>query len=56
MIVEVLQDSGASVKMPGNPVKISNHDEEFRRSPNSASILLKFSKSWLDKDISVDQD
>ena len=26
MIVEVLQDSGASVKMPGNPVKISNHD------------------------------
>ena len=56
MIVEVLQDSGASVKMPGNPVKISNHDEEFRRSPKLGEHNSEIFKSWLDKDISVDQD
>ena len=56
MIVEVLQDSGASVKMPGNPVKISNHDEEFRRSPKLGEHTSEIFKSWLDKDISVDQD
>ena len=56
MIVEVLQDSGASVKMPGNPVKISNHDEEFRRSPKLGEHTSKIFKDWLDKDISVDQD
>ncbi len=55
MIVEVLQDSGASVKMPGNPVKISNHDEEFRRSPNLGEHTSEIFKNWLDKDISVDQ-
>ena len=54
MIVEVLQDSGASVKMPGNPVKISNHDEEFRRSPNLGEHTSEIFKNWLDKDISVD--
>ncbi len=56
MIVEVLQDSGASVKMPGNPVKISNHDEEFRRSPKLGEHTFEIFKDWLDKDISVDQD
>ena len=56
MIVEVLQDSGASVKMPGNPVKISNHDEEFRRSPKLGEHTSKIFKDWLDKDVSVDQD
>ena len=56
MIVEVLQDSGASVKMPGNPVKISNHDEEFRRSPKLGEHTSEIFKNWLDKDISVDQD
>ena len=56
MIVEVLQDSGASVKMPGNPVKISNHDEEFRRSPKLGEHTSKIFKDWLDKDISIDQD
>ena len=56
MIVEVLQDSGASVKMPGNPVKISNHDEEFRRSPKLGEHTSEIFKDWLDKDISVDQD
>ena len=56
MIVEVIQDSGASVKMPGNPVKISNHDEEFRRSPKLGEHTCEIFKSWLDKDISVDQD
>jgi len=56
MIVEVLQDSGASVKMPGNPVKISNHDEEFRRSPKLGEHTSKIFKDWLDKDISNDQD
>ncbi len=55
MIVEVLQDSGASVKMPGNPVKISNHDEEFRRSPKLGEHTSEIFKNWLDKDISVDQ-
>ena len=56
MIVEVLQDSGTSVKMPGNPVKISNHNEEFRRSPKLGAHTSEVFKSWLDKDISVDQD
>jgi len=56
MIIEVLQDSGASVKMPGNPVKISNHDEEFRRSPKLGEHTSEIFKDWLDKDISVDQD
>ena len=56
MIVEVLQDSGASVKMPGNPVKISNHDEEFRRSPKLGEHTSEIFKNWLDKDISADQD
>ena len=56
MIVEVLQDSGASVKMPGNPVKISNHDEKFRRSPKLGEHTFEIFKDWLDKDISVDQD
>ena len=56
MIVEVLQDSGVSVKMPGNPVKISNHDEEFRRSPKLGEHTSKIFKDWLDKDISIDQD
>ena len=56
MIVEVLQESGASVKMPGNPVKISNHDEEFRRSPKLGEHTSEIFKNWLDKDISVDQD
>ena len=56
MIVEVLQDSGASVKMPGNPVKISNHDEEFRRSPKLGEHTYEIFKDWLDKDISLDQD
>ena len=56
MIVEVLQDSGASVKMPGNPVKISNHDEEFRRSPKLGEHTSEILKDWLNKDISVDQD
>ena len=56
MIVEVLQDSGASVKMPGNPVKISNHDEEFRRSPKLGEHTSEIFKDWLDKDISIDQD
>ena len=56
MIVEVLQDSGASVKMPGNPVKISNHDEEFRRSPKLGEHTSEIFKDWLNKDISVDQD
>jgi crotonobetainyl-CoA:carnitine CoA-transferase CaiB-like acyl-CoA transferase len=56
MIVEVLQDSGASVKMPGNPVKISNHNEEFRRSPKLGEHTSEIFKDWLDKDISVDQD
>ena len=56
MIVEVLQDSGASVKMPGNPVKISNHDEEFRRSPKLGEHTSEIFKNWLDKDISVDQE
>ena len=56
MIVEVLQESGASVKMPGNPVKISNHDEEFRRSPKLGEHTSEIFKDWLDKDISVDQD
>ena len=56
MIIEVLQDSGASVKMPGNPVKISNHDEEFRRSPKLGEHTSEIFKNWLDKDISVDQD
>jgi len=56
MIVEVLQDSGASVKMPGNPVKISNHDEEFRRSPKLGEHTSEIFKDWLDKDILVDQD
>ena len=56
MIVEVLQDSGKSVKMPGNPVKISNHDEEFRRSPKLGEHTSEIFKNWLDKDISVDQD
>jgi CoA:oxalate CoA-transferase len=56
MIVEVLQDSGASVKMPGNPVKISNHDEEFRRSPKLGEHTSEIFKNWLDTDISVDQD
>ena len=56
MIVEVLQDNGMSVKMPGNPVKISNHDEEFRRSPKLGEHTSKIFKDWLDKDISIDQD
>ena len=56
MIVEVLQDSGASVKMPGNPVKISNHDEEFRRSPKLGEHTSEILKDWLNKDISIDQD
>jgi len=56
MIVEVLQDSGTSVKMPGNPVKISNHNEEFRCSPKLGEHTSEVFKSWLDKDISVDQD
>ena len=56
MIVEVLQDSGASVKMPGNPVKISNHDEEFRRSPKLGEHTSEIFKDWLNKDISVDKD
>ena len=56
MIIEVLQDSGASVKMPGNPVKISNHDEEFKRSPKLGEHTSEIFKNWLDKDISVDQD
>ena len=56
MIVEVLQDSGASVKMPGNPVKISNHDEEFRRSPKLGEHTYEIFKDWLDKDISLNQD
>ncbi|MDC2994809.1 CoA transferase [Gammaproteobacteria bacterium] len=51
MIVEVLQDSGASVKMPGNPVKISNHDEEFRRSPKLGEHTSEIFKDWLNKDI-----
>jgi len=51
MIVEVLQDSGASVKMPGNPVKISNHDEEFRRSPKLGEHTSEIFKNWLNKDI-----
>ena len=55
MIVEVLQDSGESVKMPGNPVKISNHDEEFRRSPKLGEHTSEIFKDWLNKDISVDQ-
>ncbi|MDA9725015.1 CoA transferase [Gammaproteobacteria bacterium] len=56
MIVEVLQDSGATVKMPGNPVKISNHDEEFRRSPKLGEHTVEIFKNWINKDISVDQD
>ena len=56
MIIEVLQDSGASVKMPGNPVKISNHDEEFKRSPKLGEHTSEIFKNWLVKDISVDQD
>ena len=56
MIVEVLQDSGASVKMPGNPVKISNHDEEFRRSPKLGEHTYEIFKDWLYKDISLNQD
>jgi len=51
MIVEVLQDSGESVKMPGNPVKISNHDEEFRRSPKLGEHTSEIFKDWLNKDI-----
>ena len=45
MIVEVLQDSGTSVKMPGNPVEISNHDEEFRRSPKLGEHAAEISKA-----------
>ena len=56
MIVEVLQDSGAAVKMPGNPVKISNHDEEFKRAPKLGEHTAEIFKNWLDKDISVEQD
>ncbi|MDC2965067.1 CoA transferase [Gammaproteobacteria bacterium] len=56
MIVEVLQDSGVSVKMPGNPVKISNHDEEFRRSPKLGEHTSEIFKDWLNKDIKLDQD
>ena len=56
MIVEVLQDSGAFVKMPGNPIKISNHDEEFRRSPKLGEHTSEIFKDWLDKEISIDQD
>ena len=54
MIVEVLQDSGAAVKMPGNPVKISNHDEEFIRAPKLGEHTVEIFKNWLDKDISVE--
>jgi len=56
MIVEILQDSGATVKMPGNPVKISNHDEEFKRAPILGEHTNEVFKNWLDKDISVEED
>ena len=56
MIIEVLQDSGATVKMPGNPVKISNHDEEFKRAPSLGEHTSEVFKNWLDKDISAEED
>ena len=56
MIIEVLQDSGATVKMPGNPVKISNHDEEFKRAPSLGEHTSEVFKNWLNKDISAEVD
>ena len=50
MIVEVLQENGASVKMPGNPVKISNHSEEFNRSPSLGEHTQSILKDWLNFD------
>ena len=50
MIVEVLQENGAPVKMPGNPVKISNHSEEFNRSPNLGEHTKSILRDWLNFD------
>tara|TARA_Y200000002_G_scaffold165892_1_gene136833 strand:+ start:374 stop:1564 length:1191 start_codon:yes stop_codon:yes gene_type:complete len=50
MIVEVLQENGAPVKMPGNPVKISNHSEEFNRSPSLGEHTKSILRDWLNFD------
>ena len=50
MIVEVLQENGAPVKMPGNPVKISNHSEEFNRSPSLGEHTKSILGDWLNFD------
>ena len=50
MIVDVTQKSGKSVKMPGNPVKISNMQENFDPAPELGEHSEEVLKSWLDLD------
>jgi crotonobetainyl-CoA:carnitine CoA-transferase CaiB-like acyl-CoA transferase len=49
MIVDLLQDSGETVKVPGNPVKISNHDENFVRAPKLGEHTDEIIKRWLNR-------
>ena len=50
MIVDVTQKSGKSVKMPGNPVKISNMQENFDPAPELGEHSEEVLKSWLNLD------
>ena len=49
MIVDLLQDSGETVKVPGNPIKISNHDESFVRAPKLGEHTDEIIKRWLNR-------
>ncbi len=55
MIVDLMQDSGETVKVPGNPVKISNHDESFVRAPKLGEHTDEIIKRWLNR-LESDQD
>ena len=55
MIVDLMQDSGETVKVLGNPVKISNHDESFIRAPKLGEHTDEIIKRWLNR-LESDQD
>ena len=47
MIVEVEQPSGTKVKMPGNPIKLSNSVAEFNSAPTLGEHSAEILEDWL---------
>ena len=47
MIVEVEQASGAKVKMPGNPIKLSNSSSEYQSAPTLGEHSAEILEEWL---------